>query len=523
MQWKLAWPLLWIGMGLWAQGWEPLRDSLLIENERIESLELEQRPLPTLPVLTSPGWRADRLDWEMAPRPITTPPSVLQPIRPSWTKRSPLHVRYGIGRFWTQSVQGSWGRTRDLRSDEGISFSHISTPVGHVEKARWGYSYLQGWIGRYTSQSLWEATYRAGYEKFVYYAPYAERWSGFTENPPLEDSLRGHYGRQELRFRAEHLRWGALQFSTRRLDFRRGTPEWQATLQLSSPRYKLPVIGTGQTQFFGFLEGQRHFLLVESIAERSRPSAFLRAGIRAGVAKDSSRHFFITPIVYGVYLRFPEWFQPYIQAQGDIRPLTYFSASELNPFLRRERSILPLTREWIRSEAGIRGKGQGWDYRIAGEYRYAQNVLLFKPEGTFFILRSISSFQSMGALLEAVYAPLANGPYGELRASYRYWFLPSSTRYYSMSPWEVVARGGYQWEDKAAFSLSCQAIGPRYLTDTVQAAPFVDVSWEAHVRLWPFLSFFAQMNNILNQRFYRWYGYRERPWDIQVGIWLKLG
>lgn len=72
-------------------------------------------------------------------------------------------------------------------------------------------------------------------------------------------------------------------------------------------------------------------------------------------------------------------------------------------------------------------------------------------------------------------------------------------------------------------NLSAYGIGRRTLAPGVEAPPFVDISWEAHAQILPFLSIFAEMNNLLNRRFYRWYAYVERPLDFRLGIWIKLG
>lgn len=510
---------------LWihGQGWEPLRDSLVIENERIETLDLSQRPLPALPELSPPTWPALSFPWEKAPAPALIQPAILAPTRPSWTKLAPLHLRYGIGRFWTQLVEATWTHTRDLERDGGIAFSHFSTPQGHVPLARWGYSTLQAWIGHTTATSGWEARYQGSFEKFFFYAPYAEKWYGFSENTPAQDSLKGHYGRQELSLSGWTAKSGQVSLHTRRLDFRQGPPEWQGEITWQSPSYKLPYLGQGTTHLRAFLEGKRFLFSGTSVGTYTWGPWLIRGGLQVALAKDSTLRFFTAPHLLALYQGISPSLCPYIELKGDMRPLTYYTASELNPYLHRATGILPFAREWLTAEVGLRGQGTGWDYRLAAEYRYAQNLLRFQPMGARFGIAPLPTFQSLGALVSFTYTPQATGPYAELQAAYRKWYLPPQTPYYSVAPWELSARGGYQWENHIALFLRLYALGPRFLTDSLQAPTFVDISWEAHVRLWPFLSFFVQMNNLLNQRFYRWYGYRERPLDIRIGLWTKIG
>ncbi|MDW8416785.1 MAG: hypothetical protein RML92_04445 [Bacteroidia bacterium] len=516
--WKF-WGLFFWGL-LAAQGWESLKDSLLIENERIETLELEQRPLPQLPRIERPVWSMEAAVWDSIPTFPLYKPTTIPPARPIWTKRAPLHASYGLGRFWTHMASLSWGRTRDLRADEGISLTHTSTSMGHVRFARWGHTHLTGWIGRYAETRGWEAVYRGGFEKFIFYAPYAERWVGFGDAAPLIDSLRGHYWRQELRLRLYERRIGEVHLISRRLDWRTGAPEWQVSLTGESRRLKLAEwhMHTG-VNFF--IQGKRFLVGSRLIAARNIGAWSITGGLRLAGGQDSTFKFLAAPLLRVIYTNITPYLRPYIETRGDLTPLTYFSASEINPYLTQVSGVLPFSREWINAQVGIQGQGAGWEYRLAGEYRFIQGALFFLPQGAMFAVQGISGFQSVGILAQMLYTPTASGPYAEVRAAYRSW--RSSETYYSLPPWEVWARGGYALQEKLLVNLSLYGLGARLLAPEVKVPPYVDISWGAQLQIMPFLSIFAEMNNLLNRRFYRWYGYVERPMDFRLGIWIKLG
>lgn len=506
---------------LWAQGWESLRDSLLLENERIETLELDQRPLPFIQSIERPTWAVESLQWEEAPLLPRIFPSTLQPSRPVWTKRAPFHLSYGLGRFWTHTVGIHWGRTRDLFADEGVSFTHASTAQGHVPRARWGQTHLTAWIGRYAEGKGWEATYRGGYESFVFYAPYAEGWAGFSEDTPLLDTLKGHYFRQELRTRAYHSRFGEIQLESRRLDFRRGRPEWQG---MARGQLRPFMIGLWQNQSGGqlFLEGRRVLLSLYTWLDRDFPAWSIRGGARIALGSDSAFRFLPAPLLRIMYKGVSPLWRPYLEVQGDLRPITYFSASELNPYLKRGSATLPFMREPLNLQLGFRGQGRGWDYQIAGEYLVLRQVPLFTPDSSaFFQLQTLASFESQGAVFQFSYAPVLPGPCVEMRGVYRRWQANPSP--YSLPSGELWLRFTSPFRDRFWLSVSTYFISSRLLAPQVEAPPFVDISWEGHAQVLPFLSLFAGMNNLLNQRFYRWYGYRERPVDFRFGIWIKLG
>lgn len=513
---------LWIS----AQGWEPLRDSLLIENERLEAIEVENRPLPVLPELQRPRWSPSEASWQGMPVPKQTSVAPLQPSRPTWTKLAPLHLRYGIGRFWTHEIAAGWGRTRDTERDEGIAFTHSSTAQGHVPLARWGQTHLQAWISRQLSQTTLQLRYRGGYEKFFRYAPYAEGWLPRPERlSDIPDSLRTHYWRQELSATLLRPKGSFVRIASRRLDLRQGAPEWQATLEGQTTLYPLPFLRDwkGRTSFLGFVEGDRLLASLQSWALRTTPTWHLEAGLLAALARDTRLRLLLTPRIRAIYKGLSPYLQPFAETQGQLQPLTYFAASELNPYLRRTPEPIPFLQEWTRAQIGLRGHGQGWDYQLSGEYRLIDQMPLFTPQGVNFLFTTASQLSSLGALAEFSYAPLATGPYAELRAAYRSWRLPQGVALYSTAPAELLARGGYRWRDRTTFSLSLAYLSPRTLSDTLSAPAYVDISWETHIRLSPILSLFAQMHNLLNQRFYRWYGYRERPLDFRIGLWLQLG
>lgn len=513
-----------VGLFFWgllmAQGWESLKDSLLIENERIETLELDQRPFPQLPQLHRPTWSLESAVWDSVPSFPLYKPNLILPARPIWTKHAPLHASYSLGRFWTHTAMVSWGRTRDLYADEGLSFTHRSTRVGHVRFARWGHTHLSGWVGRYTSTRGWEIAYRGGLEKFVQYAPYSERWVGFEETTPLIDSLKRHYWRQELRLLLYEHEIGAIRFVTRRLDWDTGVPEWQFIL--TGEGRSFPVAGWNTRPHFGlFIEGRRFLIGTRWTAEKRIGSWHIFWGLRVAGGRDTSVKFLVAPITKVLYSGLSSYLRPYAEVTGDLSPLTYFSASEMNPYLRHGLRPLPLSREWLNAQVGIQGQGAGWDYRLAGEYRLIQGALSYVPQGANFSVEGIPSFQSLGVMTWVSYSPVIPGPYAEMRAVYRTW--RSSREYYSLPPWELWIRSSYPIQDKLLLNFGLYGIGTRLLAPQVQAAPYVDISWGVQVRVMSFMSIFAEMNNLLNRRFYRWYGYVERPMDFWFGIWTKVG
>jgi len=515
-----------VGTFLWGQGSDPLRDSLLVENERIEYLELGTKPY--LPVMSfeMPKWDIKVApEWDKGPTVSLTLPQAVGPTRPTWPRLDPIHFRYSMGRYWTQEVQFLWNQTRDLTRDAGIRLHHRSTPQGHLPQARWGITTLTGWGGYYHTRIAVEGRYEGNYQLYRLYAPYAERWEGFDQTAPLPDSLRVSYFRQqgEIMLRSP-ARQRYLRYWTGRTDFRTGVPEWLHVLS-AGITLPLPFPGEGEIRGEAFGDGQRYAVSARPLYRYQGREWEVEAGLQLSYARTPRNSLLLlSPVGTATYKGWSPLLRPYVKADASIRPVSYFYQLERNPYLRRVSEAPPFEQTWTATEIGIKGQGSGWDYRLAAEYTLQEGVPLFVPQGATFRIDTLRRFQSTGILLQALYMPAPTGTYTELRFVARQWKIRSLyTAFYGEAPIEGALRLGYRIREKWHIRGAVTVLGPRRLDEQTQAPIFVDISWRVERQILPILSFFVEMNNLLNQRFYRWRGYQERPLDFCLGIWTKIG
>ncbi len=503
------------------QGAGPLLDSLVVENERIERMELGAKPLPTIPTLSLPTWsEIERLPWHTAPAISPISPPLLSPARPTWTRLAPLHLSYSLGRFLTQETQVAWNRTRDLTWDAGVRLYHFSTLQGHVPQARWGQTRLEAWGGHYTPTYRLQIQYNGSYEKYRLYAPYAEAWPGY--NTPIPESLYASYWRQHLEVETQITRLQLrLSYRSQRTDFRTGVPEWLHQLEAQ----KSWALRHGRLHWTGrvFTDGTRHLFTIQGQYERAWAQWLLQGGLYWGYGAYQGGAVVLAPVGRLVY-QWRSFLRPFFENRAELRPLTYFWAIEQNPYLSLQRTTLPFTREWVQSLAGISGQGRGWEYRLAGEYRLAFGAPVLVPQGPFFRLDTLRRFQSWGLVFQGLFLPAPTSPYVEVQTALRQWRLRSTYPYYfGQAPWESRLALGYQKANRFRAQLAIYALGARYLDSLTKAPLYVDISWKVEAQVLPVLSFFVEMNNLLNRPFYRWAGYRERPLDFRIGFWTKIG
>lgn len=510
---------------LWGQGGDPLRDSLLVENERIEYLELGTKPY--LPVMSfeMPKWEVKAApEWDKSPTVSLTSPQAIGPARPTWPRLDPLHFRYSMGRYWTQEAQLLWNQTRALNQDAGVRLHHRSTLQGHLPQARWGLTTLTGWGGYYNTLLAVEGRYEGSYQVYRLYAPYAERWEGYDHTAPLPDSLRVSYFRQqaEVMLRSPG-RQRYLRYWTGRTDFHTGVPEWLHIVN-AGITFPLSLPGEGEVRGEVFADGQRYAVSARPLYRYRGARWEVEAGFQLSYARAYRPLLLISPVGTAIYKGGSPLLRPYVRADAGIRPVSYFYQLERNPYLRRTSGAPPFERTWTVTEIGIKGQGTGWDYRLAAEYTLQEGVPLFVPQGAAFRIDTLRRFQSTGILVQALFMPAPTGAYTELRFVARQWKIRSLyTAFYGEAPVEGALRLGYRLREKWHVWGAITLLGSRWLDDQNRAPTFVDISWRVERQILPILSFFVEMNNLLSQRFYRWRGYQERPLDFYLGVWTKIG
>lgn len=515
-----------VGACLWGQGQDPLRDSLVVENERIEYLELGLKPYLSPPSFDMPKWEFQSTpQWEKSPSPVTPLPEAMTPGRPVWARLDPLHLRYSVGRFWTQEAQLIWNKTRALPWDAGLRLYHYSNLQPFLPQARAGVTTLTAWGGYYTANLTLEGYYEESYQKYRFYAPFAENWPGYDATAPLPDSLqiaflRGH-GAILLRLPKART---YLRYRTARMYFHSGVPPWLHYME-GGITFRLPFSGEGTMRGEVFTDGTRYSFSARPTYTYQSALLSLNIGLEVSYARDLNRLFLLSPVGEIVYKGLSPLFRPYLKAEAYVRPINYPTQVLYNPYLRRVPGLLPFERTWTVSEVGLRGQGRGWDYRVAAEYALREGVPLFVPEGAAFRVDTLRQLRSLGGVVQVLYMPAPTGAYMELRFTARHWKVRSHayTALYGGAPIEGSLRSGYRFHEKWHFWAALTLIGPRALDETTRAPAFVDISWRVERRVLPVLTFFVEMNNLLNQRFYRWRGYRERPLDFCLGIWSKIG
>jgi hypothetical protein len=133
-----------------------------------------------------------------------------------------------------------------------------------------------------------------------------------------------------------------------------------------------------------------------------------------------------------------------------------------------------------------------------------------------------SNFTQTGVKLALVYNnanKIRAGVTGDFRS-----FRTSNISYnFNMPGVKVDIWGSYNFADKVLLGTEVYLFGNRVMSLDSLGAPIeqgitADVNVNAAYRFSERISVFLELNNLLGNNWQRWYGYRERPFDVKAGV-----
>ncbi|MEO0473719.1 MAG: hypothetical protein AAF206_29170 [Bacteroidota bacterium] len=102
-------------------------------------------------------------------------------------------------------------------------------------------------------------------------------------------------------------------------------------------------------------------------------------------------------------------------------------------------------------------------------------------------------------------------------------FNPSTvTNFFHATPLRLDVFLAYQLEEKLNAKAELRIFGPTNFTAEESRTLYPELNLSADYRITPQFSVFAQVNNMLNTRYQRWFLYPERRIDFMAGISLSF-
>jgi len=531
-----------------------------VSKERVEDLPVVTKtvlPKPT-PKLQLPenGLSYATASVAFAPQNNFAAPAVKPLEKEKWEKLYPIHLKLGLGRYLSPLIGLYLHNGRNRRVDWGFNYNHFSTASGQVTNANFGDNNTL-LTGKYLLDN--HTLYGQAYFQYRNYRFYGDSTAYRETNPTPADSLKQNYIRFEflagarrnhdatapvrydlpLRLRYYSDRLGRSEFRFSLLPTLQAHIGTQLTLNV-------PVelsVGTGK--YADTTQGtSQYFVQFSPTLQYKNGLLQAHAGVGLGYfgRTDTSR-LGVFPLVGISYDVVPRSLTAFAGVSGQLHFNQLYDMAAVNPYTALGINVLP-TRETYNIYGGVRGSlFDGLNYQVRLSYRNLSGMQLYysasQAEGTagqygnfrqgyFTVL--YENVNEFGVTAQLDYDPRAKFRAG-LKLDVRSFSLDSLTAAYHIPGFQTSLYAGYNFGTKFSILTRLNVIGPRTLGqvdvatggDVLRDADiFFDLNLEAEYRISPMFSVFVEFNNLLNQTYYRWNNYLERPLDFRIGGTLSI-
>ncbi|MFW5658388.1 MAG: hypothetical protein ACOCZ8_00255 [Bacteroidota bacterium] len=528
-----------------------------LERERIEGLPLSDKPSAPLPPP-----EADELQksFKYTPMDVDFSPELSAPVinavpvpKPRWDRLYPVHIKAGFGNYLTPAIDATVSNAfggRDPRLSWQANYHHLSTWRGHVEDANFAENHA-GVKGRYyldKHTAYGHLNYR--HDKLNFF--------GDTSSINLEDrpdSTRQRFSRIEalVGFKNNFDTTGFqydVGLRVRQFSDRHENSEFHFSLLPKAKYHINDMFAAGVDLRLTTSSINEQLVLGDAVSRLFVDGApfvtvqwqdlRVKAGVRfAYVSQDSVSETRVFPILDAQYALMDGKLAPFLKLGGQTHYTQRFGVVDRNPWLDPQLSVVAPTYENFNLEAGVRGHIANVNYRVAGFFRSFDNYLIFEaphidgpelpeiatPRQGYFLTNYRDDFTMAGLDLEVEAMIRDKGNVGAM-LNYTGGSVADSGVYH-IPQFMSAIWGGYQFGDKVNVRSQLNLIGPRDLgVDTtgaiVEDELFIDLNLSAEYHISSRISVWLQLNNLLNQEYFRWYGYQERQIDFRLGGSVKF-
>ncbi|MGQ9863393.1 MAG: hypothetical protein ACUVRD_02765 [Bacteroidia bacterium] len=476
--------------------WGQIPDSLLIERERIERLELPQKA-PILWEVPSVGdLPVDLPRGELPAFPIDSPQK-MPPPRVRWYKLPFLDVEGSYGRFGTPAARITYQYGRNPTWDFGGSYKHFSSFKGHLMRARWAQNTFALWGGYHTARIASQVRYEALGEKYFRYGSETPDWVSYGRHA-LSARLVVPFGFLPIALRVLAGKEIALQ----------ATPTFRYESAWGDGEFPLEV-------YYAATNNQSR----SSLWFRPRIHYTWRDwSIGGGISVLYSSTTEVFPYLWITWNKVAFW-RPALQLEAYPSKPDMYEITHLNPYVEPDYQF---RMGWERrAQVGFTGRYQLWGYEVNGFLQTGLRVPVFYCDSAFryrFLYeprlrrRGLHATVSYGKPQSVQFFLSFSYTHFRLKEQPTYWHVPRVEANFSLA----VNKEKFYFLPTAFF------IGSRYFPVGGKQPSYVDISLKIGYKLLPKGSIFVQVHNILNKTYYRWAGYRERPIDARVGLQISL-
>lgn len=476
--------------------WGQVPDSLLIERERIEKLELPQKS-PILWEVPSVGTLSISLPQGRLPAIPADSPQKMAPPRVRWYKLPSLDMEGSYGRFGTPGVRITYQHRRDPNWDIGGSYKHFSSFKGHVPKARWAQNIFSFWGGYHTPRMASQMRYEGLMEKYFRFGAEIPDWVSYYRHA-LWARLVVPFGSLPIALRV---------LAGREISFQ-ATPTFKYKSSWGDGEFPLEV-------YYASTDKQSRYGLWFRPVVRY---VWRDWSIKGGVSVLYSPIAEVFPYLSVTWDRYTFW-RPAFRIEAYPSKPDMYEITQLHPYIESDYQF---RMGWERRvQVGFTGRYRLWGYEANGYLQTGLRVPIFYCDSAFryrFLYeprlqrKGLKTTVSYGKPQDIQLFMSLSFTHFRLKEQPVYWHVPQIEGNLSV----II--------NKEKFYLLPTAflIGSRHLPVVGKQPPYVDISTKVGYKFLQKGSIFVEVHNILNKTYYRWAGYRERPIDARLGLQISL-
>lgn len=533
-----------------------------LERERVEGLPPADKPRPDFPNPADDApppllnYKAEPLPYQ----PTLPPPEVgVAPVpKPTWERLLPYHIAAGFGRYLTPEVVATAAngeRGRNPRLSWMGQFRHLTGLKGQVEGANFMDNAVLGRVRYYYDRHTAYGHINFEHNRLNFFGDTSvlalperpdsakqrfarlEFVGGLRKN---FDTKKGFYYDANLRFRYLGTRQDNNEFHfTLRPDLAyRLNTTWtvEAPVRFTFSRLQGTALGDASSEQF--------FVDLAPRAVYQRGALYAMAGLRLAHFNAATNNTgFYGQLDVRYYLR-DSSIVPFLRLGGETIYHQRYDLVGQNPYLDPSLSIILPTDEKVRLEGGLNARFGAFQMGAEGFFRWRENQPVFysPPADTFgvgtdqpglpggrqgyFQVLYESDFKWYGATLSLHYGP-ERLPMVGARFTAQSFGLDDLPEYFHEPKLTGQVYMGYQLPEKFKAQAELDFIGQRPLGldlagELVNGDFFLDLNLFAEYFLSRRISLYLRLDNLLNFKYQRWYGYQERRLDVRGGATFQF-
>ncbi|MFN8395442.1 MAG: hypothetical protein U0176_12430 [Bacteroidia bacterium] len=441
-------------------------------------------------------------------------------------------VKVSFGRFASPYAKLWLNTGRNLNGRAGLDFTHASSSKGYVDYAEWRDDNL-GLYGQYfTEDNTFKGNVRFKNSNYFYFAD-----TTAIANPEFKDSIRNTFTKIEaegsivrnynpekvnydvgLKFQGYFDRWNDKDIHMSLLP----KMHWKITDMFGA---NISSVLTFSNSTFDTVQSRFFFDLTPTV-DFKYEGLTVQCGLKVNSFTDSTSKFKAFPVLRANYQLVPEKLSVSAGIVGEMYYLKYYDLIEQNRYINRLPDIRPM-RDAANIYLGFDGQfAKYFTFSARGYTKKVKDQLVyFNPEGAaYYQMLYDSNFTQSGAEISLVFNKNDKIRAG-VKGDFRHFRTSNLTANFNMPGTKVDIWGSYNFANKVWVATEIYVFGPRTMSVTsdslatpIKQGVVADVNLSAEYRFSKRLSVFLELNNLLDNRWQRWYNYQERPFDIKGGV-----